>query len=72
MPKIPKYLLLFAFFCTVLVAPAGASDFEVRLKRGTDREKLAECRKGLSLILSRYAPPPFALGWTDIIFDTTY
>jgi hypothetical protein len=32
----------------------------------------AECRKELGLLLSRYAPAPFALGWTDIIFDAAY
>lgn len=30
----------------------------------------AECRKELGLLLGRYAPTPFAHGWSDITFDT--
>lgn len=42
MPKIPTCLLLFALLSAAIVAPASARDVDVRLKHGTESEKLTE------------------------------
>lgn len=66
MPKIPACLLLFAFLSASFVVPASARDVDVRLKHGTEGEKLTE--QQFRRVTAEHDLSPW-IQTTSIVFD---